>query len=456
MLGKIEKKYRIIGGKPLHGEVSISGSKNASLPILAATLLSDQSIQLNNLPNVSDIDDMLVCLYALGKKIKETSKNTVQLTQEPVDEISIPETNARKIRGSILLLGPLIARFSKVILPLPGGCNIGKRPIDLHIKALTALGVDILETEEALICTRKSARLQANTIHFSSKTVTGTENAIMAAVLAEGTSIIHNAAMEPEISDLIQFLNQLGARITGGGTETIVIEGVEKLHGCDGYGIMADRIEAGTYLVAAAITKGSVRLNGVNQEHLTAALDVLRCAGAKIECSADTILIDMTMGPKQSIQLTTQPYPGFPTDLQSPFLSLATLLPGQSFLSETLFENRFLMVQELQKMGALISVNSNTAIVNGCDHLHGAQVEATDLRSGAALVCASLAAKGVTHVNGIRFIERGYEGMIEKLQILGAQIELMSAEQSNLVSLGHFSVKTLQVQGYQEHPTPSV
>ncbi|MFC3908076.1 UDP-N-acetylglucosamine 1-carboxyvinyltransferase [Legionella dresdenensis] len=415
--------YEITGGIALHGEVRISGSKNAALPLLAATLLADQPIQLDNLPAITDISLLLNCLKAIGKQWVYIGDNSVQITHKPLLEPHIPAEFASKIRGSIVLLGPLLARCPKVILPLPGGCAIGKRPVDLHIMALKALGADIIEEGNYLICTRQTGRLKGNTIHFKEKTVTGTENAIMAASLADGETCIQNAAREPEVVALADFLNQLGANIKGAGTDAITIIGVEKLNGCSQYPIIPDRIEAGTFLIAAAITQGCITIKDVNPQHLTTILKLLLEAGAEIQCGTDSIKINMQHVKSAAFNIVTQPFPGFPTDLQSLCLSLATIADGQSVLCETLFESRFQIVEELLKMGAKITIEENTARITGVQQLKAARVKATDLRSGAALVCAGLAAQGTTQISGIHLIERGYEDLIRKLTALGAQIQ---------------------------------
>ncbi|HHZ4734782.1 TPA: UDP-N-acetylglucosamine 1-carboxyvinyltransferase [Legionella pneumophila] len=442
--GNITKVYEIVGGKPLRGQVKVSGSKNAALPVLAASLLCKEPLQLTNLPKILDVTNMIQCMEALGKRFEFINTNTIKIGNREMDTLTIPKEAARQIRASIILLGPLVAQYPKVILPLPGGCSIGKRPIDLHISALNALGVDIVELPDCLVCSRRYARLQGNTINFSIKTVTGTENAMMAAVLAEGTTIINNAAMEPEIVDLANFLNRLGAKIDGAGSDRITISGVDKLNSCGSYSIMADRIEAGTYLVAAAMTRGSISVKGVNPDYLVAVLSELKCAGAKITCDSDSIQLDMGEEYGESLNITSKPYPGFPTDLQSLFLSLTCVLRGNSYLCETLFEDRFQIVQELKKMGANISLKDNTAHIKGVSRLRGSQVNATDLRSGAALVCASLAAEGITQIFAIEHIERGYEDLILKLKALGANIKLIENTHvtSTELSDSHFKEAT--------------
>ncbi len=445
-----EPYYEITGGTPLNGDVTLNGSKNASLPILAASLLTKEPVILTNLPRITDIKKMLSCLTAVGKKIKYIDPHSIQINHQDINELIIPD-EARGIRGSILLLGPLLAHYSKVTLPLPGGCAIGKRPIDLHISALQALGVDIVEQNDTLICTRRFNRLQGNTIKFSIKTVTGTENVIMAAVLAQGTTLIQNAAVEPEIDDLIRFLNMLGANIKGTGTETIEITGVESLLRCSNYPIMSDRIEAGTYLIAAAITGGRVTVRPIDSRNLGSVLIALKSAGASIECNHESITLDMRSANKHSVTIETQPYPGFPTDMQSLFLSLATTLNETSTIKETIFENRFLIAQELQKMGAEINVLDNTASIKGGNRLNGAALKATDLRSGAALVCAALAAKGTSIITKIEYIERGYEALVLKLKELGAQISVVYPEPQ--VNTGSFRFFDSSVQPSESLPT---
>lgn len=419
----LEPYYEIIGGTPLKGAVQISGSKNAALPIIASTLLTQHVVRLSNIPQITDIEKMLLCLNALGKKIDNLDSHTIQIESQNAIEVTIPN-EARDIRGSILLLGSLLASHKKIILPLPGGCDIGSRPIDLHISALTAFGVDIVEEDNVLICTRQFDRLKATTVNFSKKTVTGTENVIMAAVLAEGTTLIQNAALEPEIDDLIRFLNLLGADIKGMGTESLEIVGVASLLGCMNYSIMSDRIEAGTYLVAAAITGGCITVNGISPQSIEAILKTLALAGAHIDYTDMTITLDMKNKTTKAIHLVTESHPGLPTDMQSLFLTLATMLTGASTIKETIFENRFQVVSELQKMGAEVTIETDTAHIKGSALLKGAYVQATDLRSGAALICAALAAEGISYLTKIKYIERGYEAIVLKLKELGAQINL--------------------------------
>lgn len=414
--------YEVTGGVPLSGKVQISGSKNATLPILAATLLTNEPVTLKNVPEITDVKKMCQCLGFLGKKIRYLGDNSLQIESQAIDKLYIP-TEARDIRASILLLGPLLAKHKQISLPLPGGCVIGKRPIDFHINALNDLGVDVVKQEDTLICTRRYDKLKANTINFPGKTVTGTENIIMAAILAEGTTRIQNAAMEPEIADLIDFLNKIGADIKRTSDETIEITGVSHLHGCQDYSIIGDRIEAGTYLVAAAITEGCVTVKGINPQHMEATLTILKQSGAKIDLGSDTVTLEMK--DKRCIDLVTEPFPGVPTDMQSLFLSLATTLPGTSMLRETIFESRFQIASELQKMGAKIDVRNDTAQVTGPTLLQANTVHATDLRSGAAIVCTALAVKGTTVISGVEYIERGYEKLVPKLIELGAKISLI-------------------------------
>lgn len=425
--------YKITGGKPLQGEVIVSGSKNAALPILAASLLTNEPVRLSNIPDISDIQNLFTCLSALGKSITKKADNTFKVYSSPCESPVIPTSSASKIRGSIILLGPLLARYEKVTLPLPGGCSIGKRPIDQHIKALEALGVEIIEHRDRVECTRKISRLQANIINFDLKTVTGTENAIMAATLAKGTSIINNATREPEIIDLIMFLNSMGADIQWLSIDTVKITGVEYLRGCDNYKIIGDRIEAGTYLAATAITQGSIVVRGIDPSFLESCFEVLKTVGAEIECEKAAIYLKITNGLKKPFQISTQPYPGFPTDLQSIFLCLATQLDGVSTISETVFENRFQIAKELTKMDAVIPVDKNVARIIGKTVLNAHIVRATDLRAGAALVCAALAAQGTSFILEADHILRGYERFDVKLRQLGACIELIDAPEPKFI-----------------------
>jgi UDP-N-acetylglucosamine 1-carboxyvinyltransferase len=427
--------FLIAGGVALKGEITVGGAKNAALPILSASLLTDSPTVVSNIPKISDIQHLLDCLTALGKKIEQHDTNTITLSSSVYESLVIPEEPARKIRGSILLLGPLIARHKKVILPRPGGCKIGGRSIDQHIMAIKAFGVDITESESHIECSRRGDRLQANTISFDLKTVTGTENAIMAAVLANGTSIIKNAATEPEIQDLINFLNTLGAKISWTCNDSLMIEGVEALNGCHNYSIVGDRIEAGTFLVAAAITGGSICVKGVSPVNLDSCLSVLETIGAKIRREKTAIYLDMPSDcERKPFSLITSPYPGFPTDLQSVFLSLSTTLNGKSTLVEEVFENRFILVDELRKMGASICLEGKSASVVVQPKLKGATVKAPDLRSGAALVCAALAAEGETRITAIENIERGYENILLKLRKLGARISMVQVDEPVLLS----------------------
>lgn len=419
------KIYKISGGRPLRGKVTVGGAKNAALPILAASLLTDEKITLSNVPNISDVEHLLQCLSATGKLVNRVGDNTLEFPPSICKFSAIPAVHARPIRGSIVLLGPLLARHEKVILPLPGGCNIGKRPIDQHIMAMQALGVEIIEYEDRLECTRKQARLQANVINFAMKTVTGTENAIMAAVLADGTSILTNVAQEPEVIDLIRFLNSIGAKIHWIDADTLEIIGVEHLGACDNHMIIGDRIEAGTYLVAAAITKGAITVKGVAPVYLQSCLDVLQAIGATIRCKDEEIYLNMEDREPLPFAISTQPYPGFPTDLQSLFLSLATQLNGNSIIVETVFDNRFQAVSKLKTMGAIIKVDDNKALIQGKTALTRSIVRATDLRSGAALICAALAAEGETVILDAHHILRGYEKLADKLRQLGATIDLV-------------------------------
>lgn len=417
--------YRIQGGVPLYGDITPSGSKNAALPILAASLLTKKPVTLSNIPNISDIQDMNDCLSVLGKKIQRQGLNQVEILEsvEKFEEDIIVPLSAQKFRGSILLLGPLLARYQTVYLPLPGGCNIGERPIDQHIKAMEALGIEIIQCLNHLKCRRQGERLKGAGFHFQVKTVTGTENAIMAAVLAEGVSHLSNIALEPEVVDLINFLNQMGAKISSMENDSLEIIGVEFLSSSQNYRIIADRIEAGTWLIAAAMTQGSISIKGVEPQHLESPLKVLSSIGAKIHCDNSSIQLSMSKEKGSNFVIKTQPYPGFPTDLQPLFLSLGCLLSGKNRIEENLFENRFKVAEELKKMGAKICTDQREAIIQGREKLVGAVVSATDLRAGAALVCAALAAQGESFIMNIEHILRGYENFAEKLRSLGAKIE---------------------------------
>ncbi len=409
--------YIITGGKKLEGEVSVSGSKNASLPILAATILNKGITRLYNVPNIHDTKVMLEILKYLGCKIKR-SKEKVVIDARNIQRYEIPENLMRKMRSSVILAGALLGRFKQATFSCPGGCDIGARPIDLHLKAFENLGINISENTGYIRC--KCDIIRPGKIHFDFPSVGATENAILAATLAEGTTVISNAAMEPEIIDLQNFLNKLGAKITGAGTSQIIIKGVSNLKDM-GYKVMPDRIEAGTLLCAGAITSGNVLVKNVIPQHLTPVLEKLEECGCNLKIGKEEILLQ---APKklQAVNIKTMPYPGFPTDMQAIFSTTLTIAKGNSVVVENIFENRYKYVAELQRMGAKVTLEGRTAVIHGVRKLNGVNVEATDLRGGAALVLAGLVAKGKTRVNNIEYILRGYENLDKKLSKLGAKI----------------------------------
>ena len=414
-------KLIITGGAQLSGELRISGAKNAALPILAATLLCEEPVSIGNIPHLHDITTTMQLLGQMGIELTIDEKMNIEINSSTITKYEAPYDLVKTMRASILVLGPLIARFGEAHVSFPGGCAIGSRPVDIHIDSLIKMGADI-QIESGFIHA-KASRLKGCKLVLDKVTVTGTENLLMAATLAEGITVIENAAKEPEVSDLAHFLNAMGAKITGIDTDILTIEGVEKLDKKDvHYDILPDRIEAGTYLVAAAITKGKIKLKDTRPDILDAVLDKLREAGADITTGDDWIALDMHgKGPK-SVNLRTAPYPAFPTDMQAQFTAMNTVADGVGIITETVFENRFMHVQEMQRMGADIQLESNTAICKGVEGLTGAPVMATDLRASASLVIAALVAKGDTLVDRIYHIDRGYDHIEEKLAQLGATI----------------------------------
>ncbi|MEQ1738836.1 MAG: UDP-N-acetylglucosamine 1-carboxyvinyltransferase [Methyloglobulus sp.] len=414
-------KLIITGGNRLSGELRISGAKNAALPILAATLLSEKPVIVGNVPHLHDITTTMELLGRMGVSLMVDEKMNVEVNSSTINSYEAPYELVRTMRASILVLGPLLARFGEAHVSLPGGCAIGTRPVDIHISGLIKMGADI--TVEGGYIHAKAKRLKGCRLILEQVTVTGTENLLMAAVLAEGTTIMENAAREPEVTDLAHFLNKMGAKISGIGTDVLVIEGVEKL-GLESihYEIMPDRIETGTYLIAAAITGGKVKLKNTRPDILDAVLDKLIEAGADIKTGKDWISLDMHGKRPKAVSLRTAPYPAFPTDMQAQFIALNTIANGVGIITETIFENRFMHVQELQRMGADIKLESNTAICTGIKKLTAAPVMATDLRASASLVIAALAAEGSTRVDRIYHIDRGYDHIEEKLSQLGAVI----------------------------------
>ncbi|WP_131781838.1 UDP-N-acetylglucosamine 1-carboxyvinyltransferase [Legionella gresilensis] len=415
-------KLIINGNKPLNGEVFISGAKNSALPIMAATLLATDNVTIRNVPRLRDVNTMIALLKQLGAEVVIDEEMKVQVDSGSVNKIIAPYELVKTMRASILVLGPLLARFGKADVSLPGGCAIGTRPVDLHLKALKAMGADITVKNGFIKARCKRGRLQGRALLFDTVTVTGTENIIMAAVLAEGKTTIKNAAREPEIVDLANFLNQIGAKISGAGTATIEIEGVEALGGGT-YAVMPDRIEAGTYLAAGAITRGKVTVRRVKPENLLSMLCKFEEAGADLTIGEDWVCLNMHGLRPQSVNIITAPYPAFPTDMQAQFMALNTVAEGASSVTENIFENRFMHVQELQRMGAQIQLNGNTALINGVDHLTGAPVMATDLRASASLILAALVADGETYIERVYHVDRGYERIEEKFLMLGANIK---------------------------------
>ncbi len=418
-------KLVIQGGRQLSGELRISGAKNAALPILAATLLSSGTTTVRNLPHLHDITTMIELLGCMGVELVIDEKLSIEVDANGITNYSAPYELVKTMRASILVLGPMVARFGRAHVSFPGGCAIGSRPVDLHLKGLEAMGATVT-VEGGYINAEVEGRLQGARILMETVTVGGTENIMMAATLAEGQTIIENAAREPEVVDLARFLIAMGAKITGHGSDTITIEGVESLHGCT-YDVMPDRIEAGTYLVAAAATGGKIMLRDVCPDHLEVVLQKLTEAGAAIELGDDWIELDMQGRRPQAISLKTAPYPGFPTDMQAQFTAMNAIAEGTGTVTETVFENRLIQTHEMNRMGAHIVIEGNTAIVNGQGSLQGAPVMATDLRASASLVIAGLVADGETRIDRIYHIDRGYECIEEKLQLLGADIRRLPA-----------------------------
>ncbi len=412
-------KLLIAGGRPLQGEIRASGAKNAVLPMLAATLLAEEQITLGNVPHLLDVTTTIELLGRLGVDLVLDESMNVQVDPRNVHQYRAPYDLVKTMRASIVVLGPLLARHGRAEVSLPGGCAIGSRPVDLHINGLRALGADIA-VEGGYIKARAS-RLKGARIVMDQVTVTGTENLMMAATLADGVSIIENAAREPEVVDLAEFLGAMGARIEGAGTDTLVIEGVSRLGGCE-YRVQPDRIETGTYLVAAAITGGRVRVKDTRPEILDSVLLKLEEAGAVIEIGEDWIELDMRGRRPRAVRIRTAPFPAFPTDMQAQFVALNAVAEGTGVITETIFENRFMHVPELQRMGSNIEVEGNTVVTRGVAQLTGAPVMATDLRASASLILAGLVGKGQTLVDRIYHIDRGYECIEEKLSQLGAHI----------------------------------
>jgi len=411
-------KLRIAGGRALAGDISVSGAKNAALPILCASLLAPDALELSRVPALQDVRTMLRLLRQLG--VRDTRDgDLLQLDARELTSHEAPYDLVKTMRASILVLGPLLARLGEARVSLPGGCAIGARPVDQHIKGLQAMGAEISIEHGYVVA--KAARLRGARIVTDMVTVTGTENLMMAATLASGTTMIENAAREPEVLDLARVLNAMGARVSGAGTDRIEIEGVDVLHGAR-HSVMADRIEAGTFLCAAAAAGGDVLLRGVASVTLDATLDKLRATGARIETGPDWVRLVMTSQPR-AVSVRTAPFPGFATDMQAQFMAVDTIASGTATITETIFENRFMHVLEMQRLGADISIEGNTAVVRGVERLSGATVMATDLRASAGLVIAALVAEGETIVDRIYHLDRGYEAIEAKLGALGAAVE---------------------------------
>jgi UDP-N-acetylglucosamine 1-carboxyvinyltransferase len=416
-------KLVIEGGYKLNGEVRISGAKNAALPIICAALLAETPLKLSSVPNLKDVNTTYTLLKHMGVKVELTADNCVTLDASDITSQEAPYEMVKTMRASILVLGPLLARFGHARVSLPGGCAIGSRPVDLHIKGLQAMGAEIHIEHgyiEASTAHLPNKRLKGARIFMDLVTVTGTENLMMAAALADGTTTLENAAREPEVVDMAECLIKMGARIEGAGTDMITVHGVERLMGAE-HAVVCDRIEAGTYLVAAAMAGGSIKLTNARADLLEAVIEKLREAGATIEHDANTISITSS-GKLKSVNLRTAPHPAFPTDMQAQLMALNTVADGVATVTETIFENRFMHVQEMQRLGASIEVEGNTAIVRGVEYLDGATVMATDLRASASLVLAGLVARGETTIERIYHLDRGYELLEAKLTALGAKV----------------------------------
>jgi len=412
--------FQIRGGTPLQGRIPISGAKNAALPILAATLLTDKVSTLLNVPHLNDITTMVELLGALGADVAMDESMALKVSAAQLNNQRAPYALVKTMRASILVMGPLLARFGKAEVSFPGGCAIGSRPVDLHLKGFEAMGAHIDVRDGYIVATTDNG-LKGCDFTFDTVTVGGTENLLMAAVLAEGRSVLRNAAREPEITDLVAFLRGMGADIEGDDTSTLVINGVSQL-GASHYSVMPDRIEAGTFLVAAAATRGCITVENASAEHLGIVLEKLRDAGVNIVVEGDSITADMTEGQLTAVDLTTAPYPGFPTDMQAQFTAMNVVAEGVGRITETIFENRLMQAHEMSRMGANITVDGHSVIIRGKSSIDGAPVMASDLRASASLVIAGLAAKGETHVDRIYHIDRGYERIEEKLQAVGADI----------------------------------
>lgn len=419
-------KFLVRGGNPLKGKIEIGGAKNSALPCLAATLLSAETVILHNVPYVKDLITQRRLLEDLGATVLTPELRTHKVTARNIATFEAPYELVKTMRASVLALGPLLARFGEAKVSLPGGCAIGTRPIDLHLKAFEQLGATVSLESGDVVARAPKGRLVGSDINFEKVTVTGTENVMMAAALAKGKTTIHNAAQEPEIDDLAELLNKMGARIKGAGTPTIEIEGVAGLGSAE-HTIIPDRIETGTFIVAAAITGGEIEIKSCVPEHITAVIEKLREAGVEIEeLNQSTLLVRCSPGGLKAVDVTTEPHPLFPTDMQAQYMALMTQAEGESKITETIFENRFMHASELQRMGADIHISGNTAVVNGKRKLTGAKIIASDLRASASLVLAAVAAEGETLIDRVYHIDRGYETIVRKFRSLGADIERIS------------------------------
>ncbi|MBY0585215.1 UDP-N-acetylglucosamine 1-carboxyvinyltransferase [Murdochiella sp. Marseille-P8839] len=413
---------RVRNRGPLEGRVTISGAKNAALPILAASLLGTEEIVLEQVPPLKDVEVMVEVLRALDVKVDYLDAETIRIDASQVTKTVTPGELMNRMRASFVVMGPLLTRLGRTFTQMPGGCNIGKRPVDLHLKGFKALGAEIDEEPDAVGAKAPDGGLVGGKVYLDFPSVGATQNIMMAATLARGESIIENAAKEPEITDLANFLNKMGAKVRGAGTSTITIEGVEKLHGAR-HIIIPDRIEASTFIVAAAMTGGTVEVQNVLSDHIRPILAKIQEVGVRIEETDDDSILVQSTGRLKATKIRTLPYPGFPTDVQAQFMALMCIAKGQSYVEETVFENRFMHVDELNKMGALIVTDGNEAVIRGVEHLVGAKVNATDLRAGAALVLAGLVADGETQVHNAYHLDRGYYRFEEKLKGLGADVE---------------------------------
>lgn len=424
------EKFNIVGGIKANGKVINSASKNAFLPLIAGSILTDEEVVLLNKPNLTDIENMCSILKSIGAKV-DSSKNHITINAASITSTILPTKETKKLRASIFLLGPMLAKFKRVVVAYPGGCNIGKRPIDIHLKGLETLNCEIIESEDITIC--DGSNMKSGEVRLSFPSVGATENIIMAAVFLKGTTTIYNPAKEPEVVDLVNMLKLMGAKIYGAGTNKIVIEGVSKLRGVV-YTPIPDRIVAGTYLLAGAITGGDVEICNVMPEHLSEFISKLHNMTCKFSIKDDRIRIQSSLKLNNVKMITTNPYPGFPTDLQSPFMALSCVSEKNCKIVETLFETRFQQVNELRKMGANIQVKKGYAVVNGVDKLIGAKVVASDLRAGASLVLAGLRADGETEISNIHFIDRGYDNFENNLKQLGLNIKRISDNEEEKIA----------------------